>query len=1046
MLFRHLEISGVGPFAGHHVIDFDSLTSNGVFLFEGPTGSGKSSIIDAIVFALYGKVAGTESDDSRVRSTHAAPSTPSWIDLVFTVSSGTYRVHRSPRFTRPSQRGSGMTEVSPKATLWRLSEAAVDARAWDTGEALASGSRDVGIELSAILGLTRAQFVQTVVLPQGQFADFLRLGSGARSELLETLFSTEDYRAYAKRLADQSRAARKQIDEARNNLDKAVHSWMNLDSALAHSETVTDLLERTVTPEDSTLIDSLRDFHQQFALARDEAQEAATLAGQKHSEASAAHESATKLESALRERHDLIERREILQKSEPEIDRLRKLMEDHLRAALPAERLRATSIAETRLRSALASLHDMAGKIRTIAVELSSVPESGDGVPADLFSGSLAELGENPPAEDIEAIGSAARQAGGALDKQLEQLTESIGALKETESLEASIHTRTEALERSKKKAEADASSLVELQSQVKALPEEENRLKHELAQARAISADLGLLTHQLSQLQVTMSNARTRDALLEQIEIEEARLRKAIAHFESERQALGTITSQWIASVAAELADELAFKQPCPVCGSIEHPAPASGSERLASREDVEAQQLKLDAAKTSVDTVQAQLVETRTKADSLASQLEGETLESLIAKAAKVESDIEAATIASQAVTRIDRDIAAIGQRQDELQETISQDEVRLARLRSSIDSDAAALEADKKRINEARGSHETIAQYVQELQGQRSTLTQAKHILSTLQSRTGELHERIGEQGAALDESRLSIDQVRAAVLSESQFKDTQSAIRSHEDELARVNGRLDAPDLKQLTGEEKPDTEATKLHLSTAAEFLSEAQKASTLATSCVISSDRLLRHVIETHETWAKISHDAGPVVRLAQLANADTVSQTRIPLSVWVLLKRFEIVLERANEHLLRFSRGRYELVRSDDGEKEHKVGLGLKVVDHDGSSDGDELRSTRSLSGGETFYAALSLALALAEVVQEESGGVRIDTLVIDEGFGTLDQDTRDVVMETLTSLTNHGRKVGIVSHVEELKQLVSNRVVVRPRESGGSTLNVVA
>ncbi len=831
---------------------------------------------------------------------------------------------------------------------------------------------------------------------------------------------------------------------------------MNLDSALEHTETVTDLLDRTVTPEDTALIDSLRDFHQQFSLARDEAQETATLAAQKHSEASAVHQAETKLEAALRERRDLMERREILQKSEPEIDELRKLMADHLKAALPAERLRATGIAETRLRSALSSLSEMAAKVRDINVELSAEVEAkpsgatpsepSGAIPSDFFDGALSDLVESPTGEDIEAVMSAARQAGGVVDEQVEKLTESIGALKDTESLEASIQTRAEALERSKVKAEVDASSLVGLQSQVKALPEEESRLKNELAKARTIAADLGLFTHQLSQVRADISHARTRNALLEQIQIEETRLREAIGHFESERQNLGTITSQWIASVASELADELESEQPCPVCGSIEHPAPASGSERLASREDVEAQQLKLDAAKSSVDTFQAQLVETKTKADSLTTQLGDETLESLTAKVADVEAQIEAATIASQDVTRIDRELAAIRQSQNELQETISRDEVNLARLRSAIDSDTTALQADKLRIDEARGTHETIAHYLQELQSQRATLTHAEQLLTTIQSRGAELHERINEQELALAESGLSVDQVREAVLSASELKNTESTIRSHESELARITGRLDAPDLKQLTGDEKPDTEATRIQLSKATEAVSEAQKTATLAASCVTSSDRLLRHIIDTHAAWAKISDDAGPTVRLAQLANADTVSQTRIPLSVWVLLKRFEIVLERANEHLLRFSRGRYELMRSDDGEKEHKVGLGLKVIDHDGSSAGDELRSTRSLSGGETFYAALSLALALAEVVQEESGGVRIDTLMIDEGFGTLDQDTRDVVMETLTSLTNHGRKVGIVSHVEELKQLVSNRVVVRPRESGGSTLNVVA
>ncbi|WP_297566021.1 SbcC/MukB-like Walker B domain-containing protein [uncultured Arcanobacterium sp.] len=193
-------------------------------------------------------------------------------------------------------------------------------------------------------------------------------------------------------------------------------------------------------------------------------------------------------------------------------------------------------------------------------------------------------------------------------------------------------------------------------------------------------------------------------------------------------------------------------------------------------------------------------------------------------------------------------------------------------------------------------------------------------------------------------------------------------------------------------------------------------------------------------------TWHKKAQAATEIIRLASIANAGEFSTSRIPLNMWVLLHRFEAVVNRANEHLEKISAGRYSLIRSEDESKKiRKTGLGLSVIDHDGSPTGDIIRPTASLSGGETFYTSLALALALAEIVQEENGGIRIDTLLIDEGFGTLSAGVRDAVMQTLRTLTAQGRIVGIVSHVEELKSIIPSRVSISPTPTCGSELQTI-
>lgn len=229
MQFIRLEFAALGPYPGKHVIDFAALSEQGLFLLEGPTGSGKSSIIDAIVFALYGNVAGEGSDKARIRSTYADSNTSTYVDLVFAVSSGTYRIRRSPRWERAKKRGTGTTVTNEKAALWRLSETAVDEERWDDGEPIASRPSDVGKEMAPILGLNREQFVKTVVLPQGQFAQFLQLKSEQRSALLETLFDTTSFRAFADELAAQAKGERAAIETAREASVNAFHAWLGID-------------------------------------------------------------------------------------------------------------------------------------------------------------------------------------------------------------------------------------------------------------------------------------------------------------------------------------------------------------------------------------------------------------------------------------------------------------------------------------------------------------------------------------------------------------------------------------------------------------------------------------------------------------------------------------------------------------------------------------------------------------------------------------------------------------------------------------------------
>lgn len=1020
MLIRYLTIDGVGPFGSRYEIDFDSLTSSGTFLLEGPTGAGKSSIIDAIVFALYGGVAGNDSDAARIRSTHAHPSQPSEVTLVFTVASGTYRVSRTPAWDKP-KRGGGTTSVSAKASLTRLSETAIEERAWDKGEGLASGSRDVNTALTDILTLTKNQFVQTVVLPQGQFADFLRMKSEARSRLLETLFGTVDYRDLAKHLAEASANASATVAKAQTALSSAFDVWLSNSATEPYHEAIHQLREGLLDPADERIYEAMLMAGEELtATAASLAQDAAT-AEDSVTKAQARLASEESLERAIKTKAELEAERAQLEERSSNIESNRQALKRHSIAIVPAQMIAARDKSHA-----------------AVADVLTDVPAELDDLSATLAD--VASVSDESIRSHIETITSVMAD----LSRDSSELSGQVATLRELADLEHTLTARAQDITALDESIATISAARDQAQQELDGLPEQRAALESE----REATAKL---IETIPRLEANMDKIAEHKALLAELDKAQATLsraekeqRVAIDAAQEANDTHQSVTARWIRSQAAHLATTLSSDEPCPVCGSTTHPAPAEPTDDFASRADVDAALAVLERAKNAV----AKAGEKTAKASSLVTHLSERTADvgDIQSREQQATDALDSALAAQARQSDLTAQLDSLAKRSSQLAGIVAESQTQLAEASARRENAVQLRDETLAKVTAGRGDYESIDARLADVRVEMNRVDSTRTVCSEFADTLKRVLERRDDARVAISESSLSSEEILASIMEQEDVERTEKAIRSFDSAWQRVTDRLSDEAIASLTGEEKPDVESARTALLEIKEKAAEVTRASTLATKAAKDASRAVRSVHAAQEAWQEASAEAGPILRLARLANADAESQTRISLPVWVLLRRFEVVIERANEYLSHFSKDRYSLERSDEGNKERKFGLGLEVIDRQGSVDGEERRPTGTLSGGETFYASLALALGLAETVQEESGGVRIDTLLIDEGFGTLSPDVLDAVMDTLNSLAIQGRKVGIISHVEELKRIVSNRLTITPLRSGGSKIDVVS
>jgi exonuclease SbcC len=999
MRLHHLSITAFGPFADTVEVDFDELSAAGLFLLTGATGAGKTSVLDAVCFALYGAVPGDRAGAKHLRSDHAGPQVVPQVSLRLSIGERQFQFTRSPAWSRPKLRGTGETREQARVLVEELR-----AGSWTT---LTNRLDDAGLLVTDLLGMTATQFTQVALLPQGRFQAFLRATSAERHSVLQQLFRTDRFERVERWLVERRTAARRASEAAAEAVLETLNRVREAAGETGDPVWAADL----VGAAESGLLDD-------WAAGLREQTAAAALAAVAGSEDADAVLVAAEAElAAARAQHERRKRAAgaqadlaLLQTEAGALAELRSRLADHRRAA-PLDALVTSSAHAAR------ALDEAR---RSWSEQLAFLARAG--YEGTVERQDLVRFRRGAHAAHTRALGHAPRAAAGGEAAARRRVVSA-----ELQSVEASV---------------------AELEVLIVELPAEITEATAAVHEARAAAARHPLVTARIERLE-ELTHAARRAELVE-LELSAARtdVIEATEQAQLTREVYLDVREARINGMAAELAGQLASGCSCPVCGSAEHPAPArSGAGRISRSDEEQARKAHEDAAfvlqsrEVVLSGLASELAVLDQRLDGvdragLAGELdearaEAERLEPLVA-AQEVLAERERSCRGRLSQAEQDRaaallDRAALAAERDQLDSLLAD----VAEEWSVLLADPGAAPGEDADVD--------LAELVAGRARWAARLDEAGADLEALDQAERRAAEAGRELADAVREAGFTeVDQALAALLPQDQAEEIQDRLTRAEVRTRTAQQVLSDPDVAAAVSAETLELELASAQRVAAAEA---ARLAASARHAAEVRRDRvavLSRDAADRLRAWAPLRERHRTVADLASLVEGKSVDNPlRMRLAAYVLAERLRQVVAAANERLAGMTDQRYALEHSDDrGVGEQRGGLSLRVRD-DWSG---ESRDPATLSGGETFVVSLALALGLADTVAHEAGGTDIDTLFIDEGFGSLDAETLEDVMDTLDSLRDGGRVVGLVSHVPELRSRISTQLEVSKGRTGSS------
>ena len=912
-----LTVSAFGPYAGRTEIDLDQLGKSGLYLITGNTGAGKTTIFDAITYALYGEPSGNNRKADMLRSKYAEPGTPTEVELVFEYRDKSYTVKRNPEYLRPKTRGEGFTEEKANATLY-----------YPDGRVVTK-LKEVNQAVTEIMGIDKNQFTQIAMIAQGDFLKLLLASTEDRKKIFQKIFYTQNYAALqqalkneASRLEKTYRALSASIKQTMGGLlcdednvltieaDKAKDGQLLLPDYM-------ELLEKIIGEDEAAAGKIKKDLDE-----ADKQMETVTQLLEKAANQRAAEE------SLAQARNELNERIPAQEKAVKDLSEVSK--------RLPEKEALQESVVQL---NALAPLYEE----------------------RDKKSASLLMIEKE--------IGTLSLEITSA-DETVAKLQGEISRFKDERAALESVPADLEKLKAEKSAAEADGKVLAEL---TKAFDDHKTQMR----KLRAAQSDY-------------------------EVKREEAESKKA----QYDRGYRAYLDEQ-----AGIIAGTLMDGVPCPVCGSLSHPHPAVKAAEAPS--DAELERMKKQAEKAGAAATDASAAACRVKAalDEKANQLK------TLAEARFGSTEI------------------------DGLEGKIGDAEAKLAGRIGELEDRRKGLE---EKLKQRAKIDKELPEKEGEVDKKRASIVEKRETLSGRQTAKNETEKRISELNAGLpfpthkelsDEVRKKQEVISAIAKA---VDDAKAVVDAGEKQIAGLKGRI--AEAEKLLESRVEIDEAAEAERKSELEGRRKRLREQGTAVDHRLQTNRGIRRTLsekskeiaaaESRWQWTKA---------LSDTANGDIAGKEKVMLETYIQMTYFDRIIARANKRLSTMTGGQYELKRRDvAANMKSQSGLDLDVIDHYNGTE----RSVNSLSGGEQFKASLSLALGLSEEIQASAGGIKLDTMFVDEGFGSLDEESLQQAIRALSDLTEGNRLVGIISHVAELKEKIDKQIIVTKEHSGGSTV----
>lgn len=913
-----ITMSAFGPYAGKVTLDMQKLGKSGIYLITGDTGAGKTTIFDAISYALYGEASGNYRENTTLRSKYASADTPTFVELEFEYNNEIYKINRNPEYPRPNKRGEGFTKQSANAELVMPDGSVI------------TKIKEVSAKVEEIIGINKNQFSQIAMIAQGDFRKLLNCETNERSKIFRKIFKTEPYHNIEIKLSSLFNELKRNREKEKSGIEQYINQ-------LKCNENDTLSLELERAKSGDVLIEDVIKLAGEI-INKDTLEYTKT---QKNIES--INEEIEKINSNIK----LYENQEATKKAYAEasakLEELKTKRNECEKAYKSAEAQRE-------------KLDDLTRKINLINSKMPKYDELKS-----------LENSINERTQSFEKSNNSLKlkqQEITLLEKEIDEKSKALEEVKGTDLLVQKLTVQKEEIN---KKAEA----LKELKTEIDRCKTEQKNLKNAQSFAKSALDEYGALENEYNQIYIAFFNEQ-----------------------------------------AGIIADELKDGEPCPVCGSTSHPNLARKSENAPSQADVEsAQNLvkkaqeKADKARDTASALKSRFDEIAANVKSAAKKLFGtddnvfDDYNSNI-NALKKEYDdtlalLKTANEKLNLYQKLDKEIPKIQEKQKSLSDEIST-------LNTQKASDEAFISENTKRVTSIKS----------ELDFESADL--AKDKLKEYTNLSNDIKNTI-------EKSKNDFDDIKSKY-------DTQKGTKASLENALKEFKEIDLASLNE---------KSLKLN-----EYKKDVDKTAKSLYSRIESNKLLVDNISEKRDILKGYDDKYVWLKALSETANGDISGKEKITLETFVQMTYFDSIIRKANIRLLTMSDGQYELVRRSDAETLKKnEGLALDVIDHfNGSS-----RSVSTLSGGESFMASLCLALGLSDEIQSSNGGIKLDTMFVDEGFGSLDGEALDRALSALTSLSQGNRLVGIISHVDALRDRIDNKIVITKDRTIGSNAQII-